>query len=284
MTSRDGPTAARSTSYAAGSASTRARRTCSLRSVGSSDCAAAAADPASCVTATGAAEPEPEPVSALCADLPQPSANSATNTADFIAASIRERQTRTGYDARMRTWIPVVMGVLACGNRHDERAVKATDKPAEAPAPPREAVTFVARALGSTGATIDVPDGWVVTDRSMHDGHYAWVIENDVGDTSSTREPQMVTCISMPVAASIEDFAAHSEGACGADPVRKKETLPSGAFYVECPFTGGARNTHFDTAIAIPRTAEGDEMMHCFTRPAKPQPEEIQIVRSLRNK
>lgn len=39
----------------------------------------------------------------------------------------------------------------------------------------------------------------------------------------------------------------------------------------------------FNAAVVIPRTTKGDSMMHCFTRPEAPKPEQVAIVKSLRS-
>ena len=152
------------------------------------------------------------------------------------------------------------------------------DKAADAP-------KGVETALGTTGAKIDLPAGWRITDKGKSEKYLSWDVES--GDMSG-HDWRIIWCRTMPPVATLDEFYTSDDACRSETKAGKKETLGSGAFYAECDKNElGTDLHHIGAAVKIAPVEikyEKHELMHCFANSSSPTPEHFAIIKSLRAK
>ncbi len=139
--------------------------------------------------------------------------------------------------------------------------------------------------LGTTGAKIDLPKGWRITDQGKHHERFNWEIE--FGDMSSN-EWRVLWCRTMEPLESIEKLVA-ADDSCRHEKNTVTKTLPSGAFFVECDKNeAGTDLHHIGASVATSEIDTGSMIkhaaVHCFANTSSPTDDHYAIIKSLRTK
>jgi hypothetical protein len=164
----------------------------------------------------------------------------------------------------MLKWMAIAYLAAACG-KSDQSNTKAEEP----------ALTGTATPLPPSTASVEVPAGWKVDPPWDRGNDTTWfAIHAPDGYRRVTCETVRTTTY-----VSIDDMATNSQACGSSGEIKKKDTLPSGAWFVECsiPAPGGGTLVHVSTALVA-----GDKQVRCWFGASAAAADLLFITKSLR--